>query len=162
MTQIVIDLGEVFADEATVSEAIIARAAAMLLEDYELKILFRKRVENIADAEILRQIEPLVEEALEAAVQPTDGFGNPRGEPTTLHMVVVKRVTEELKTAGQRDSVSRHRENLLDQIVGREVSRVVGEDLREAMKEARRQVRDAVEKKGAEILAETIHGLARR
>lgn len=155
MTKIEIDLGGVGA------EAIVDRAVSALLENWDLREAIRKRVEALTYQEILVQVRPMLEEALTASLQPTDSFGKPKGEETTLREVIVKKVEAELKEAKPRDGGYHQRETLIDQIVGREVAKVVGEDLREAMIGARKKVREAVEAKGAEVLAETIARMAR-
>jgi hypothetical protein len=161
MTQIVIDLGEVWSDEKVAADAIVDRAAKMLVDSHELRTEVRRRVDKLADDEILRWLGDLIEEALTEPLQPTDAFGSPMGEPTTLRDLILKRVEKELSTEKSRSTFRNSRNTLLTEIVEREVLKVVGDDLRETMNVARTQVREAVQAKGAEVLAETIQRLAR-
>lgn len=161
MTQVVIDLGEVWADEQTASDAIVNRAAAKLLEGRDLHHELRRGVDATADAVIVEMLRPMIEEAVAMVVQPTDSFGEPKGERTTLREVIIKHVEKELRSTSSRDSLSRPRQTVLEQIIDREVQRVVGEDLREAMDAARKTVREAVQAKGAEVLTDTVLRLAR-
>jgi hypothetical protein len=163
MTQIVIDLGEVWADEQTVAEAILERAVTSLFGRYELQKAVEKRVAEMAEEQIREAVAPLVAKALERPYQPTNAYGDRVGEPTELREVIVTRVESELKQS-RADSggfSSSRRETLLDEIIGRQLGKVVGEDLRQAMDAARKKVREAVEAKGAEVLAETIARMAR-
>lgn len=155
-----IDLGTTFASDAAVSEAIVQECARRLLQQYELTDDVRRRMKQVTGDEIRAAVQPLIQAALDEGFQPTDSFGSPKGEPTTLRDMIVQEARRDLgasKHPGHHGS----KQTLLEEIVGREVERAVREDLKQAMDEARKQVRAAVEKKGAEILAQTIERMAR-
>lgn len=158
--QLVIDLGETWADEQSASDAIVEEAARRVLAQRDLSEDVRRRLKQITDEEIRAAVQPMLVQALEEGIQPTDGFGSPRGEPTTLRDMIVKEVRRDL-SASRSSPASSGRRTLLEEIVSREVERAVGNDLRQAMDEARKQVRAAVEQKGAEVLAQTIERIAR-
>lgn len=161
--QIVIELGQLYG-EGSVALMIAEVAAQKILRDEsEAASTFRSRVKAITDEEIRAAIVPAIAQALEEAVQPTDSFGQPKGDKTTLREVIVQTVDAQLRQTASdaRSSLYDKSPTLLQFIIGNEVAKVVGEDLREAMNEARAQVKAAVEAKGAEVLAETISRLAK-
>ena len=161
--QIIIDLGKIYG-EGSVANSIAEHAARQLLKaESEVANEFHSRVKRITDEEIGKTIQPMICEAISAAVQLTDSFGQSKGEPTTLREIIVKRVEEELRSAQRADYIdTRHRNlPLLQVMIEREVARAVKEDLTEAMNNARKQVKEAVEAQGAAILTETIQRMAR-
>lgn len=158
--KLVIDLGETFADEQSASKAIVQEAARRVLAQRDLTEDVRRRVKQITDEEIRAAVGPMLEQALFEGVQPTDSFGTPKGERTTLRDMVVQEVRRDIG-ASKQPGFHGSKQTLLEQIIGREVERVVREDLKQAMDEARKQVRAAVERKGAEVLAQTIERMAR-
>lgn len=155
-----INLGETFADESTASEAIVKECAARFLRQHDLTEDVRRRFKQITDEEIRAVVQPLIQEALAEGFQPTDSFGSPKGEPTTLREMIVKEVKRDIG-ASKQPGYHGSKQTLLEEVVGREVERAVREDLKQAMDEARKQVRAAVEQKGAEVLAQTIERLSR-
>jgi hypothetical protein len=159
--KLVVDLGETFANEQSASDAIVQEAARRVLGQRDLTEEVRRRVRQITDDQISAAVKPLIDAALSEGFQPTDSFGSPRGEPTTLRDMVVKEVRYGLEASKQVGYSGRNQQTLLQEIIGREVERVVREDLKQAMDEARKQVRAAVEQKGAEMLAQTIERMAR-
>lgn len=157
-----IDLGKLWAGEdGSVSEYIAGVAAKMLLKsEGEVRDAFRRRVRALTDDEISRQVEPFVREALALAVQKTDTFGTPIGQPRPVHAYVVETVREELKLRDGRRSGSGSQDPVLQRIIHEEVDRTLAAELRETVKEAKGEVLEAVRTKAAEILAETIAKIA--
>jgi len=54
----------------------------------------RGSLDEAVDKIIAAKVVPLIEEWLTKPLRPTDAFGNPVGEPTTLQGVLAQRVTE--------------------------------------------------------------------
>lgn len=155
-----IDLGTTFASDAAVSEAIVQECARRLLQQYDLTDDVRRRMKQVTGEEIKAAVQPLIKAALDEGFQPTDSFGSPKGDPTTLRDMIVQEAKRDLG-ASKQPGYHGSKQTLLEEIVGREVERAVREDLKQAMDDARKQVRAAVEKNGAEILAQTIERMAR-
>lgn len=161
--QIVIELGDLYGEGNVATQIAEAAARRLLDEQSGAAEEFRRRVKNISDEEIRTAVTPIIAQALEEAVQPTNAFGQSVGERTTLREVIIKAVMADLQQATRNMSSSSGRQppTMLQNIIGNEIAKAVQEDLREAMSEARAQVKAAVEAKGAEILTETITRLAK-
>jgi hypothetical protein len=120
----------------------------------------RERVQAIRDEEIRAAVKPAIEEALLKSVQPTDTYGMPKGEPMTLHEVIVKRATDWLTTP-TGDRFDRKRVSPVQKVIQEEVERAFKFDLSKAMDEAKAQVREAVKQEGAALISETIARMAK-
>lgn len=158
-----IDLSRLFADgDRTLEEYIVGEAATRLLAfDGQAIGEFRRRALSIADEEIREALKPVVAQALEAAVQRTDTFGAPRGEPKSLREVIVESAIDQLrKPQGDGFSGTRRGETLVQFVIRKEVEEALGKDLRSAVQAARAQVLAAVQEKASEIITETIAKVA--
>lgn len=161
--QIVIELGDLYGEGNVATQIAEAAARRLLDEQTDAAAEFRSRVRRISDEEIKAAIAPIIAEALEEAIQPTNAYGQPTGEKTTLREVIIRAVMADLQQAARNTSSSSGRPvpTMLQNIIGNEIAKAVQEDLREAMNEARAEVKAAVQAKGAEILTETIEKLAK-
>lgn len=120
----------------------------------------RDRVNRVRDEVIVERVTPLIDEALAAAVQPTNRFGEPAAEPTTLRSVIVREATAWL-TKPSGDGFARDRKSNIARIIGEEVDRAFNRELKAAIDAAKAEVSAAVQAKGAEVLAQTITDMAR-
>lgn len=120
----------------------------------------RERVNQVRDEVIVERITPLIDDALAAAVQPTNRFGEPSGEPTTLRSVIVQEATAWL-TKPTGDSFTRSAKTNVAKLIADEVDRALGRELKTALDQAKADVTAAVKAKGAEVLAQTITEMAR-
>jgi hypothetical protein len=155
-----LDLGTITINEegGTLSDLIVNRAVRVLLESYEVRRAVLARVEEVSDEVIRAAIQPIIAAAVTNAVQPTDLYGEPKGEPKTLREVIVERAQKYL--TDQVGDYNRRRSRVED-FIAKEVDHAVKRELTEEMNAARSQVRAAVQEKGAEVIQETISRLAR-
>ena len=161
MSKITIEIDDVFTEEGeNLAELIVNRAAFTLLHQETKSVAsFRDRVRRIGDEEIRSAVVPVIGEALDAIIQPTDSFGAPKGEPRTFSEAIVEVVKKELSKSSDRyDSRS---SSVLQKILHDEVERTIRAELQDAMKQAREEVMLAVKTQGAEVLAETIAKMAK-
>lgn len=119
----------------------------------------RERIAAIQDEHIRAAVLPDIEAALTRAVQPTDHYGQPKGEPVTLHEVITEKAMSWLTTpASERYGESRM--TPVERLIKEEVERAFAREVKAALDEAKQQVKDAVQQQGARVLAETITRMA--
>jgi predicted RNA binding protein with dsRBD fold (UPF0201 family) len=146
-------------DGKTFADYIAGLAATNLLrEEPESKSAFRQRVSAITDEEIRDAIRPAIVEALTGAVQKTDAWGEPKGEPKTLREQIVEGATAALNV--KREHAYNRRETLVEYIVREEIERAIRKELSAEMDKAKKQVTDAIKEQGAEVLAEAVKRVA--
>lgn len=120
----------------------------------------RERAATIRDEEIRAAIRPAVIEAVAATMQPTDPYGNPKGEPKTTHELIVEHATKVL-TATDRDMYSRTKGlNIVEQFIAAEVKGALDKELRVTLDQAKADVLRAVQDQGAQVLSQTIAKMA--
>lgn len=161
--QIVIEMNEAYGEDGNAASLILNLAAAKLLASLQQDVRsdLRGRAKELADAELRVLLRDPIKQAIGQAFQPTDAFGEPKGEPKTLREVIVEEATKQLRKP-DRDSYSNRRgETLVQVIVREEVQRALRAELQEAMKQARAEVMAAVREQGSEVIAETIARMAR-
>lgn len=158
-----IDLGAFYAtDEGTTFAEVIAQMAAekiLATERSDAVSHFRRRMVAITDEEIREQIRPLIREALEAAVQPTDAFGQPKGERKTLHELVVDVARKEI-TMSRGDGFRGEKRTAVEDFIRVEVKQAFAKELQDTIREAKAQVLAAVSTQAGEVIADTIERLA--
>jgi hypothetical protein len=153
-------------DGSTFAEHVAAMAARQLMERPEAREAtgeYRRRALTIADEEIREHLKPVIAQALDAAVQRTSGFGDPRGEPKTLREVIVEAALEQLRRPAHGDGFGggiRRGETLVQFVIRREVEDALGKELRGVVQAAKADVLEAVRAKAGEVVAETIEKLA--
>jgi hypothetical protein len=143
----------------TFVEAVVEEVAHMVLSsiknDVTTKSLYptlRERAVAIRNEEIRAAIKPAIEQAITATLQPTDHYGNPKGESKTTHELIVEHATKVL-TAKDSDHYSRTKGlNLVEQFIATEV--------KAALEQAKADVLRAVKDQGAKVLSETIAKMA--
>lgn len=144
-------------EEAVVAEA--GRAIAAKLER-EIREEMRYSVKTEVQEALRAALGPMVSEALDQAIQPTNSYGEAKGEPVTLREVIVKTAKEELRDARSRDGYGSRKENLVQEIIRKEVGAALAKELNDAIKDAKVSVLAAVQEKGAEVIAATITKMA--
>jgi hypothetical protein len=110
-------------------------------------------------AEIDTQVGTAITAALDGEFQPTDTYGSPRGEKTTLRAEVVKTAQEWLAKPVKNGSYNSSKTNL-DQYLTETVDRAIRKELDAAVKDAKEQVLGRVKDQAAEVIAKTVTGLA--
>lgn len=154
-----IDLGDIDAGEGmSISGAIIESAARRLLdENREIGALIRDRAKAITDEELRALIVPMLGTALTGAVQPTNRYGEPKGEPMTLREHIVGRADAYMK---EIDPDSRHRDGprktRIEAYIDKAIAAAIQTDMKGAMDEARKEVVAKVKDSAAAVIAETV------
>lgn len=123
------------------------RIAERLLNDYEIRNTVESRVCDLAD----ERARVVINEVLSGPIRRTDGYGNPRGEATTVREMVMAAVDEWMRLPSA-DAFSRHR------TMGSELEKIVDELLR---KEMQPTVRKATELIRSEVLRLAIEGASK-
>lgn len=113
------------------------------------------RVREIRDEEIRAALQPAVADALAAAVQPTNHFGESKGEPVTIREIVVQTAAKWLQTPAS-DSYGKPSETPIQKFIKREVEESIANELRPIVEQAKADVLAAVRTEGAKVLTETI------
>jgi hypothetical protein len=143
-----------------IDEAIVLAAADALLGQLKRDEMYRtlqRRVHDTQDELIREAVAPLVVEAINGALQPTDSWGNPKGEPITLAEHITKIGVEYLtKETGDYS----RRETVIRKFIREEIDRKVQGELKAALEQAKAEVIAAVKEQGAELMATTIAKMA--
>lgn len=105
----------------------------------------------------------MLEEAIAGAVQRTNRFGEPEGEPTTLRSLIVAEATEQIAEA-KRPNRDRYGSdnNMIRQMIVEEVGKALTNDLRNALKEETDRLRKLARDQAADVIAETIAKTVKR
>lgn len=130
--------------------------------DQLVKQLGREQTDRIRAAlseerqrQIVAAVGPIVNEAIAAAVQPTDAYGHPKGELTTMREVIIAEAKKYL-TEARSERYGDPRETPVQRMIREEVGRTVKTELQKALKEAQAEVYAAVRAQGAAVIQETI------
>lgn len=154
--------GEPVQEPTTIEDVVLHMATREFVQslDRDVKSEVGRRVREIRDEEIRRQVAPLIEEAIAKSVQETDSYGNPKGEPRTMAEIIVA----EAKTAlsKPKDPYARNKGTLVEEFVRAEVAAAFTKELKQAADAAKAEVLAAVKERGAEVLASTISAMASR
>jgi hypothetical protein len=160
------DEGESITSPTTVEELVLDLAAKALVDRTIAKAGKQwpgdmlDRVRNIRDEQIREILGPMVTEAVERSFTPTDTFGSPRGEPTTLRDEIVKQGVQWLQgREGEFRNPSRRTH--IQQLIYDEVERAMAKELKDAMAKAKAEVLAAVQAEGARVLANTIASMSK-
>jgi hypothetical protein len=152
-----IDLGE-FWTEGNVEERILDIVAARLVKevDEEARNRITETVRQVREEGIRKQIEPIIREALEKPMQPTNQYGEPRpGAATvTLPELIEAEVGKFLK---QHDDRLRGRDGTkLDKMVEEAVGREFKSELKKAVDDAKATALEKVREAAGEVIAEAV------
>jgi hypothetical protein len=147
----------------TLIEAVIATASERLVDHAKregTKDHFKtlvERVRAVRDEEIREAVRPLISEALEAPIVPSNTLGERRGEETTMHELIVTEATKQLaKPAGRRRDFINPPLTILESVIAEQVNAALSKELRGALDEAKAEVIAAVREKGNEVLTEAL------
>lgn len=136
----------------TIREEVIARVVAKVVKD-----LVTKKFTDTVERAVANQVNDAVTEALNGEFQPTDSYGHPKGEKTSLRQMIEQRIDGWAKERA-RDSFSSSESNL-HAFIRQTVGDAVKKDVNGALADARKQVNSAVQEKVAAALAREFTGL---
>lgn len=113
-------------------------------------------------ADVLRELLlPKLTEALATPITPTDGFGQPKGQPTTLVEVIVGQfreiLAERVNDRGSTDTMYRDKSHSrLEWMIRSAVQETVKADLAAELAAAREELRATLQQAAAAKLAEAV------
>jgi hypothetical protein len=143
-----------FAD--VVAELAAHALVADLKRDSEHYGGLKRQVAELRVEMIRAALEPTITAALEGSVQPTDRWGEPTGEPTTLRAMVMAEVNRALTKPEHRSGVNRDGETLVQRVIREQVTSVLAKELAEAAAIAKAEVKGAVATSAAQAIAEAV------
>ena len=155
--------GEPVQQATTLEDVVLGMVAQRLTQTVitdESKRHLYDRVARIRDEEIREQIRPLIAEALTRSIQPTDHYGNPKGEPTTLAEVITREAKTAL-TVPKEGGFGKPKRTLVQEVIADAVTVQFRKELGEDIEEGKKAVRAALRKEGAEVLRATIERMAK-
>lgn len=145
-------------DEVTLADVIADRAVRTLV--YEDQRDLRRRITEIRDEEIREAVKPTVLGAIDVAIQETNRWGEPTGEPTSLRELILKEAKELLNRPV--DNYHREKGTVLQSVVRDAVSKTLRAELDAVLKAEKEKVVAAVRAQAAELIAEAVKkGLGR-
>lgn len=150
--------GETYSEPTTLEDVVLAEVVRTVVAKLVTDDLYRglrQKVLEIRDEVIREAVTPLVTEAIEASVQPTDHYGEPKGEPTTLRAIIVKNAQDYLSKPSGGD-YNRKALAPVQAFIAAEVASTVTKELREALDAGKAEVKQALQEQGAKLIAEAI------
>lgn len=140
------------------SGRIAQEAAEQLLSGFREEMLAQTRTiaMDIFREKATEMVTAMLTEAVEKAIQGTDYYGQPKGGPTTLHEVIVKRAEATLRERRENRGGYSRNAPLIEDIISSEIEQAWRRDLEDVIAEARTEVRDLVKDQAAQIIADTI------
>lgn len=138
----------------TLGDAVAAQIAADLKRDEGYPGL-KSKVMEVRNDEIREQIKPIVAKAIEGNIQKTNEWGQPVGQSTTLHELIVKEVNDYLKRKVS-DGYRSGNQTVIEKFVQDAVDKVVKKELAEAIVDEKTKVVAAVRAKAAELVAAAV------
>ena len=141
----------------TLQELVIVEVARQVIAQVgrEATDRIRADVYDTRGRMITEAVQPLIAEAVTKAVQATDPYGQPKGEPTTLREIIVQAATSQL-TQPTSERYGSPRETVVQRIIREEVEGVVKRELKQAVDAAKAEVAAAVQTQAAAVITETI------
>lgn len=138
----------------TLGDAVAAKIAEDLKRDETYKAL-KRQVMELREAEVRAQLKPIVEAAIAAPVQRTDGYGAPTGEPITLTSLIMAEVQQYLnrRVGSGYNSPST---TFVQKFVKEAVDNAIKKELAEAIVEEKAKVVATVRAKAAELIADAV------
>ena len=145
------DIEESVTVEVTLGDEVAKRLTAKLTKDDQWDGL-RKRFLAIRDEEIREAVKPLVAEAITAAIEQTNGFGERTGKSTTMRELVM---AEAKKVFTERADYGRG-STLAQRIVADAVGAAFNRELAAAIADEKAKVVAAVRAKAADLIAAAV------
>lgn len=146
-------------DGEDMEDKLLSIAVHKLLADRDLHREFTARVKGLTDEMIKAEIGPMIRDHINAPIQQTDSFGNPRGEPVTMESLILKSADEFMTkdVSGYREG----RRTQLQQFIDESVSRLIKSELSKEMRKAKDEVYEAVKQEAAAVVTDTIRRLGK-
>lgn len=142
----------------TFYDNLLKECARQLLGDYQSRAEFRDAIrESVEEA-----AEKLVMATLDQPLQPTNTWGEKRGEPKLLRDLIrdeaLKKVSEWTRSSSSRSQTS----TPLSEYIADVVRNVMTREMNEIVLKAKADVRKAIEQKAASTIADAVAALNRK
>lgn len=147
--------------EQIITNGVTRIVADRILADRDRYSSVRKNVEDRIAELVAEKVDARITQVLEEPRQPTDTFGNPKGEPTTLNEIILARVDAHLREMTGDSFRSQQRMTRLERIASEAIDRKWDAEVRKSIEEASMQVRKKVAARAAEVLTESIKAVTR-
>jgi hypothetical protein len=148
---------------STLSQMIAEQAAEQLLGEMRGHIIDQARAHAVAvlQREVTATVKSMLAESIEKAIQGTDHYGNPKGDPTTLHEVIVKRAEAALRERKDRPGSGYQRGGaLIEDIISAEIEQAWRRELADVVKAAQIEVRGKVAEEAGRVMVEAMNRAA--
>jgi len=139
-------------------DAIVEAATTRLVKDTEGRDIYgglRKRVNEIRDDEIRTRVAAEVEAAFAEPFQPTNAYGEAKGESITIRSLIAKAVNEWF-TKDTNNNYREGKRTAAGEFVKAAVDAALKKELAEAIADEKAKVVKAVQGKAAELLAQAV------
>lgn len=145
------DLDQRISEDITIGGEVARRIANKLTKDDSYPGL-RQRFLDIRTEEIREAVKPLVTDAINAAIELTNGFGERTGQATSMRELVI---AEARKLLTERSDYGRGT-TLAQRIVAEEIGRAFQAELSKTIAAEKEKVVVAVRAKAAELIADAV------
>lgn len=148
--------------EDIIAERVAHIVATKVIGDRDRYTSIRKSVEDRITELVAEKVDARIEAALAEPRQPTDGYGQPKGEPTTLTEIILTRVDQHLNSAFKDQYNPRTNNKTRLQVLADEaIDRKWDDEVRKSIEQAQAEVRAQVTARAAEILSESVKAVIR-
>lgn len=79
-------------------DLVVEEIARQMIDRHQSEWQIAQRIIELRDQMIAERLAPILDEVMARPIQPTDRFGHPTGEPTTMHALVAEAGREWLAT----------------------------------------------------------------
>jgi hypothetical protein len=133
-------------------------------DDHCLVNEIRKAAVTVIEEELRPRVQAMLDDAINAAIQPTSDYGEPKGEARTLREIIVERAVKALREPSRTSRSSSYPsglgESLIDAVIGDQLDAAWQRELLAAVRDAKAEAVAAVQARAAGVLADTIVGMA--
>ena len=148
-------------EEITVLDAVIDRAAKDLLRDVSYDV--KREITTAAGKAAKEQAAAAIIEVMAGPIQPTNHFGEPSGQPTSLRELVSAEVTAWLRKTPNRNSGAYERDQPpFVQWLREVVDKALREELKAPVAEAKKAAVDRVRDQAADLVAAAVQEAMKR
>lgn len=147
-------------EDETIDEAVLRHAGWAILQRMDDKVRrdLSSKVSDTRTEMIRERLEPILDEAMEASVQRTNEYGEPKGDPVTLRELITEMIRKELtfKTDRYGDGVS-----ALSKLIKSEIERKLDGELRKALDEGKKVILDQLKAHAAQVMTDAMERATR-
>lgn len=136
----------------TLGQAVAVEIAKKLEQERDGWQSLTQRIAAERATQVQEQVKAVVAAAIVAEVQPTNGYGQPTGTPTSLTDLIMEAVGKALHKRTDYD----RRPTLLQKVIAEEVEKALKKELTDAIADEKAKVVAAVRAKAAELIATAV------